>query len=355
MARPPARGTRLKFERRDDNTRVEIGGAVVAHPSRGTWTVTTPRGDDLVTGAWWQAKCAVERTKLRELVSQRGWTATLGKTRRPLPWKTEAVGKTAKIGSLQWVVRELPTGGAVLEENSSGLTLAAGTPAELVELAERLTAQTLAELLGLERDYAAELEQARAARAASRAKPEKPAKGAKPEKPEKPAKGAKPEKPAKGAKPEKPAKGAKPEKPAKGAKGPKGAKPEKAKMEKVSATATELWQQVPETGSISNVRLREASGLPQNEYDAARDELVDAGLLARGPGRGGSVRRTGEAAANVEQATPKTPKTTPRSIVEAAKSRSSPPTTSPPSVASKIDRGLDMLTSRFASLGAQAV
>ena len=56
---------------------------------------------------------------------------------------------------------------------------------------------------------------------------------------------------------------------------------------------------VPEDGSaIGNLAmlalLREISpGLTNDEYDAAKDELVDEGLLGKGRGRGGSIFSSG--------------------------------------------------------------
>jgi predicted helicase len=57
-----------------------------------------------------------------------------------------------------------------------------------------------------------------------------------------------------------------------------------------SPSAQTLLQVVPLDGSaISNGALRQASGLSEAEYHEAVEELVEAGVLRRGPGRGGTV------------------------------------------------------------------
>ena len=59
-----------------------------------------------------------------------------------------------------------------------------------------------------------------------------------------------------------------------------------------------ILKEVPRDGStIGNIRLRELvaerldAKVIEDDYFAARDELVDAGKLVKGQGRGGSVRR----------------------------------------------------------------
>lgn len=53
-----------------------------------------------------------------------------------------------------------------------------------------------------------------------------------------------------------------------------------------------LYAKVPDDGqTIGNLALKAALGWDTDQYYAVRDSLVDAGLIARGRGRGGTVRR----------------------------------------------------------------
>ena len=53
-----------------------------------------------------------------------------------------------------------------------------------------------------------------------------------------------------------------------------------------------LLAKVPDNGdTIGNYKLREALGWGEARYEVARDALVTAGTLAKGQGRGGTVRR----------------------------------------------------------------
>lgn len=54
-----------------------------------------------------------------------------------------------------------------------------------------------------------------------------------------------------------------------------------------------LFDQLPEDGrTLSNIALQRKLGWSTNRYFAVRDALVDAGMVTRGRGRGGTVRRT---------------------------------------------------------------
>lgn len=64
--------------------------------------------------------------------------------------------------------------------------------------------------------------------------------------------------------------------------------------------ARQLLSHVPEDGSaVGNITLMRILEWSQKRYFAVRDPLVDCGLLAKGPGKGGSVRRS--SAASEEQ------------------------------------------------------
>jgi len=53
-----------------------------------------------------------------------------------------------------------------------------------------------------------------------------------------------------------------------------------------------LFDQLPEDGrTLSNIALQRRLGWSTDRYFAVRDALVDAGVVARGRGRGGTVRR----------------------------------------------------------------
>lgn len=60
----------------------------------------------------------------------------------------------------------------------------------------------------------------------------------------------------------------------------------------LSEEETVLYQLVPSDGStIGNYRAQSLSGWPRETYWRARDALVDKGLVTRGRGRGGTLRR----------------------------------------------------------------
>ena len=64
----------------------------------------------------------------------------------------------------------------------------------------------------------------------------------------------------------------------------------------LSKDAAALLAALPDDGSaVGNPRLRGELRLPEGQYRAAVDELVDAGLAKRGRGRGGSLARTTKA------------------------------------------------------------
>jgi type I restriction enzyme M protein len=72
-----------------------------------------------------------------------------------------------------------------------------------------------------------------------------------------------------------------------------------------------LLARVPTDGStIGNGALREALGWPEDRYNAAKDALVANGSLLKGQGRGGTVRRAGDApqAKPAPMPRPRTPK-----------------------------------------------
>ena len=76
-----------------------------------------------------------------------------------------------------------------------------------------------------------------------------------------------------------------------------------------------LLEHIPADGSSKgNQRVREALGWDEDRYLAARDALVAAGVLVKGQGRGGSVRRAGAVAppAVADEATPSRPAAAPR-------------------------------------------
>jgi hypothetical protein len=54
----------------------------------------------------------------------------------------------------------------------------------------------------------------------------------------------------------------------------------------------QLLSAVPPTGSVGNITLLKNLGWPEEQYWTLRDELIRAGQLEAGRGRGGSVRRS---------------------------------------------------------------
>lgn len=61
-------------------------------------------------------------------------------------------------------------------------------------------------------------------------------------------------------------------------------------------TASELLAAIPTDGTaISNRRLLEMLDWPKSTFDRLRDELLSQGLVRKGPGQGGTLRRTGVA------------------------------------------------------------
>lgn len=71
--------------------------------------------------------------------------------------------------------------------------------------------------------------------------------------------------------------------------------------EPMNPDADTLLIQLPSNGlAMGNVTLRESLGWAESRYDAARDALVSSGLVEKGRGRGGSLRRTGIAESSSE-------------------------------------------------------
>jgi hypothetical protein len=56
--------------------------------------------------------------------------------------------------------------------------------------------------------------------------------------------------------------------------------------------AEKMLALIPENGNIGNVSLRKALGETPEAYFSVRQELLTAGLIATGRGKGGSVHRT---------------------------------------------------------------
>jgi len=71
-------------------------------------------------------------------------------------------------------------------------------------------------------------------------------------------------------------------------------------MSVTEADKDALLERVPTEGrGVGNRTLMQLLGWPEEKYLAVRDSMIEAGVLARGPGRGGSVKRSG--AANEEK------------------------------------------------------
>jgi len=69
----------------------------------------------------------------------------------------------------------------------------------------------------------------------------------------------------------------------------------KASAQDLSDEARKMLQMIPPDGSsIGNSSLRSKMGLSVEEYWRVRDELLEAGLIQTGKGRGGSVSRTAD-------------------------------------------------------------
>lgn len=64
-----------------------------------------------------------------------------------------------------------------------------------------------------------------------------------------------------------------------------------------SNVAQEILRLIPQGGSIGNGKARSAFSFPVTveQYNAGKQELLDAGVVVQGRGRGGSLRRAGEA------------------------------------------------------------
>ena len=61
-------------------------------------------------------------------------------------------------------------------------------------------------------------------------------------------------------------------------------------MSNLSEQAQNLLQLIPESASIGNVTLRKLFG--EEFFAVAKTELLNAGVISLGRGKGGSVRRT---------------------------------------------------------------
>lgn len=60
----------------------------------------------------------------------------------------------------------------------------------------------------------------------------------------------------------------------------------------LSPKAKRILELIPQEGSIGNTRLRARLGMSVEEYMTSRKDLLTAGLIEKGKGRGGSVSRT---------------------------------------------------------------
>jgi hypothetical protein len=82
-------------------------------------------------------------------------------------------------------------------------------------------------------------------------------------------------------------------------------KPEKGSTGKLSEKAKKLLDNIPKEGFVGNVFLRSRLDWSSEEYWEVREELLKAGLIQTGKGRGGSVARTVEGMVREEGVTPK--------------------------------------------------
>lgn len=69
-----------------------------------------------------------------------------------------------------------------------------------------------------------------------------------------------------------------------------------------SEVAQEILRLIPQGGSVGNGKAKAAFSFPvdQDEYNAGKQELLAAGVIVQGRGRGGSIRRTGDVVAVVD-------------------------------------------------------
>lgn len=67
--------------------------------------------------------------------------------------------------------------------------------------------------------------------------------------------------------------------------------PQKLDLEKLSHRAHELYEAIPEDHSVGNNSLMSRLEMSKEEYRNAQKELLEAGLIRKGKGRGGSVTR----------------------------------------------------------------